>query len=83
VQIAAEHTKAVGERTGVDVKEWLLLDWIALHAADVPPRHVQGSTFVEPNLAHTDRAIRDTTLMTACMTANGVFRCGRGVRFNL
>ena len=42
VQIAAEHAEAVRERAGVRVEERLLLDRIALHAADVSPRHAQA-----------------------------------------
>src|SRR5262245_57096777 len=80
VEIAAEHTEAVGERTRVYVKERLFLDRIALHAADVPPWRVQRSAPVESNLAHTDGTVRNTALMTARVTANGVLGCGRGVR---
>ena len=43
VEIAAEHAEAVGQRAGIDVEERLLLDGIALHAADVAPRDVQPS----------------------------------------
>ena len=42
VQVAAEHAEAVGERAGIGVEERLLLDRIALHAADVAPRHAAG-----------------------------------------
>src|SRR5438034_193015 len=41
VEIAAEHPEAVRERARVRVEERLLLDRIALHAADVAPRHLQ------------------------------------------
>src|SRR5207253_1258962 len=58
VQVAAEHPEAVGQRAGVDVEEGLLLDRVALHAADVAPRHLQASAFVESNLADADRALR-------------------------
>ena len=37
VQIAAEHSKAVGESPGVRVEKWLLLDGIALDAANIAP----------------------------------------------
>ena len=42
VQVAAEHAEAVGERARMRVEERLLLDRIALHAADVAPGHAAG-----------------------------------------
>ena len=65
VQIAAEHAKAVREGARIRVKERLLLDRIALHAANVPPRHEQPSAFVEPHLAHADRTFRKRAAMAA------------------
>ena len=41
------------------MKERLLLDRVALNAADVAPRHAQCSALVEPHLAHTEPAGRD------------------------
>jgi hypothetical protein len=40
VQVAAQHTEAERERAGLSVKERLLLDRIALHAANIPIRHM-------------------------------------------
>ena len=72
MQIAAEHAEAVGERARVGVEERLLLDRIALHAADVAPRHAQRAAVVEPHLAHAHRAVGDRALMTAGMTAQTI-----------
>src|SRR5690349_12272099 len=68
VQITAEHSKAVRQRTGVHMKERFLFDRVALNAADVTPRHAQTSALVEPNFADTQRAVWDRALMTAGMT---------------
>jgi len=47
------------------VEERFLLDRIALDAADVAPRHLQGSAFVESNFADACTAGWDGALMTA------------------
>ena len=69
MEIAAEHADAVSQRARIDVKKRLLLDRIALHAADIAPRDVQPSALVEANFAHAHRAVGDRTLMAAGMTA--------------
>src|SRR4029079_2077887 len=65
VQIAAEHPEAERERAGMRVEERFLLDWIALHAADVPPGDVQRPTLVVADLAHTERPIGNRAAMPA------------------
>jgi hypothetical protein len=74
VQIAAEHPEAVGQRAGMGVEERLLLDRIALHAADVAPRHAQASILVEADFTDADRAFRQRTLMAARVTAQAAVR---------
>jgi hypothetical protein len=69
VQIAAEHPETVGERARVRVKEWFLLDRIALHAADVTPRYQQAATLVEAHLADADRPLRQRTTVPARVAA--------------
>src|SRR5262245_28680535 len=69
MQIAPEHSKAVGERARIDVKERFLLDGIALDAAHVAPRHAQRSPLVEPHLADADRALRNRAAMAARMAS--------------
>jgi hypothetical protein len=70
VQITAEHAEAVRKCAGVHVKKRLLLDRIALHAANVAPRRMQRPTSVEPHLAHPDCAVGNAALMTAGVAAN-------------
>ena len=72
VEIAAEHAEAVRERARMGVEERLLLDRIALDAADVAPRHLQGSTFVESNFADAGRALRYRALMATRVAAQTV-----------
>ena len=69
VQIAAEHAEAVGERAGIRVEERLLLDRIALHAADVAPRHAAAGRRVEAHLADADRAVGQRTAVAARVAA--------------
>ena len=69
VQVAAEHPEAVSQRARVRVEERLLLDRIALHAADVAPRHPQPPALVEAHLADADGAVGQGTAMAARVTA--------------
>ena len=55
----------IGEGAWIRVKERLLLDGIALDAADVAPGHEQAATAVEPDLAYPERSIRDRTAVPA------------------
>ena len=55
---------------GLGVEERLLLDRIALHAADVAPRHVQPPAAIEADLAHAHRALGDRTLVPAGVAAD-------------
>ena len=59
MQVAPEHAEAVGERARIGVEERLLLDGIALHAADVAPWHAERAATVEADLAHAHRAVGD------------------------
>jgi len=65
VEIAAKHAKAVCERAWTGVEKRLLLDRIALHAADVAPRDVQRAAAVESNLADTKCAVGQRTCVSA------------------
>ena len=46
MQIAAQHAEAVSQRARIGVEERFLLDGIALHAADISPRHVERAALV-------------------------------------
>jgi hypothetical protein len=65
VEVASEHAEAVSERARIDVKKRLLLNRIALHAADVAPRDVQLAALIETDFADTDRTVRQRTAMAA------------------
>ena len=69
MQIAAEHPEAVGQRSGSRVKERLLFDGIALHAAGVAEGHTQHAAAVEAHLADASRAVRDRTRVAARIAA--------------
>ena len=84
MQIAAEHPEAEGERAGARVEERLLLDRVALHAADVAPRHVKSSAAIEPHLADAHGAVGDRALVAARVAADPALRdrldeLGRGL----
>ena len=73
---------------GMGVEERLLLDRIALDAADVAARDVEHAAAIEPHLADAGRAVRDGTLVAARVTLEPVlrdgldqFRCGLGRSF--
>ena len=51
------------------MEERLLLDRIALDAANVAPRHVQPPVSIETDLAHANSAIGNRTLVTARVAA--------------
>ena len=53
MKIAPEHAKAEREGARIGVEERLLLDWVALNAADVSEWNAQVSFFIEANLADT------------------------------
>src|SRR6266542_6447478 len=74
VQVAPEHAEAEGERAGMRVEERLLLDRIALDAADVSPRNAQVSAAIEPHLAHADGPVGDRALVPARVAADALFR---------
>ncbi len=69
MQIAPEHAEAERERAGVGVEERLLLDGIALHAADVAIWNVEDAAAIEAHAADAFRAVRNRAGVTAGMTA--------------
>ena len=68
VQIAPEHSEAVGQRAWMCVKERLLLNRITLNAANVAPRDHQAAVAVIADLADTNRAFRQRTAVAAGIT---------------
>src|SRR5215813_12987677 len=74
MEIAAEHAEAVRQRPRMHMKKWLLLDRVALHAADVAPGYVQLPIAVEAYLAHADRTVGERATMSARVTAEPAVR---------
>src|ERR1041385_1629061 len=72
MQIASQHSKAVGKRPWVGVKERLLLNGIALHSADVSPRDIQLAALVEADFTDPSLALRNWTAMPAGKTTNTI-----------
>ena len=72
MQIAAEHAEAVRQRARMHVKERLLLDRIALHAAGISPRHHQPSALVEAHLADAERARGNLAVVAARVAVHPV-----------
>jgi hypothetical protein len=52
MEIAPHHPERQRVGSGMDMEERLLLDWIALHARDVPERNAQLAVLVEPHAAN-------------------------------
>ena len=72
VEIAAEHAEAVGECSGIGVEEGLLLDGVALHAADVSPGDIEGAVAIETNFADARLTFGDRAAVSASETAHTV-----------
>src|SRR5580693_6768681 len=68
MQIASQHAKAISQRTRIRVKKRLLLNRIALHSADISPRHIQSAAAVVPHLANAGLSLRYRTAMPARIT---------------
>ena len=72
MQITTQHAEAVSQRARVGVKEGLLLDRIALHSADVAPRHVKSTALVVTDFADARLAIGNRATVTAGIAAHPV-----------
>jgi hypothetical protein len=72
MEIAAEHSKAVGQHAWVGMKKWLFLDRITLHSAHVAPGNIQSAALVVADLAYSGLAFRNGATMSAGMTANPI-----------
>src|SRR6267142_5175794 len=70
MQVAPQHSEAIGQRSGMGVEEGLLLDRVTLHAAHVSPGDVQGAPAVEPYLAYSGLAVRNRAAVSAGVTAH-------------
>jgi hypothetical protein len=72
VQVASQHAKAIRQRARISVKERLLLNGIALHAAHISPGHVESATLVVAHLADTGLAIGNRTAMATGVTTHAI-----------
>jgi hypothetical protein len=72
MEVAAEHPEAIGKGPGVGVEERLLLDRVALYAADIPPRHVQSAAPVVADFADAGLTFGNRAAMTAGVAANAI-----------
>ncbi len=72
MKIAAQHAEAVGERAGVCVEEWLLLNRVALSSCGVSPGNVEFAATVEADFADSGLAFGDGTAVAAGEAAQAV-----------
>jgi hypothetical protein len=72
VQVASQHAEAVGERAGISMEEWLLLNRVALHSADIAPRHVKLPALVVANLANTGLTFGNGATVSAGKAADSI-----------
>ena len=72
MQIAAQHAEAVGQRAGVSVEEWLLLDGIALRPRHVSPGNVELAASVVADFADAGLALGNGTAVAAGGAAQAV-----------
>ena len=72
MQVAAEHSEAVGKGAGVGVKERLFLDGIALHSGDVTPGNVERATMVEANFADAGLTVGNRAAVSTGVAAHSI-----------
>ena len=72
MQIASQHAEAVGERSGISVEEWLLLDGIALHSGNVTPGNVELAAVIEADFADAGLSIGNGAAVAAGIAANAM-----------
>lgn len=72
MQIASQHAEAVGERSGIRMKEWLFLNRITLYSAHISPRHVESATAIKANFADARVSLGDRATMSARVTAHAI-----------
>ena len=70
VQIAAQHSEAVGERARMGVEERFLFDGIALHPGGVSPGNIKRAAAVVAHFADAGLALGNGATVTARETAH-------------
>src|SRR5947207_15924597 len=72
MQVAAEHSEAISQRARISVKERLLLDGLALDAADIAPGYIQGAALVVADFANAGLPLGDRAAMSAGEAAHAI-----------
>ncbi len=72
MQITAEHPEAVSQCPWMSMEEGFFLYRVALDAADIAPRHTEGSAPVVANLANPGLAVWDLATVPAGKTPHPV-----------
>jgi hypothetical protein len=72
MQITSEHPETVGERAGMSVKKWLLLDRIALHSGNVAPGNVKRAAMVKPNFADSGLPVGNWAAVSTGIAAHAI-----------
>jgi hypothetical protein len=72
MQVATEHSKAVGQGAGVGVEKRLLFDRVALHAANIAPGNIEFPALVEAHFADAGLPFGNGAAMTTGKAADAV-----------
>ena len=72
VKVASKHSEAIGQRARIGMEEWLLLDGVTLHSADISPGDVEGPTEVVADFANAGLAVWDGATMSASEAAHAI-----------
>ena len=72
MEIAPKHSEAVGQGPGISVEKRLLLDGVALNAANISPRDIQRPAAVVTNLANSRLTVWNRTAVAASVTTHTI-----------
>ena len=72
MKVTTEHAETVGQGPTVGMEEGLLLDGITLHATDIAPGNIEGSSAVEANLAHSRLPLGNRAAVSAGVATEAV-----------
>jgi hypothetical protein len=72
MEVAPQHSEAVGEGSRIGMEKRLLLDRIALHPANVSPRNIQRSAAIVANLANSWLTVRNRAAVAASVATHTI-----------
>src|ERR1022692_2872463 len=72
VQIAAKHSEAIGQGSGIGMEERLLFDGMALPSRDITVGNIEGATLVEAHLADAGLSVGDRATVAAGVAAHPI-----------